>query len=323
MATVIFSNMGDTDTAVLRYIWMGMPKVKVVEITRDTVNSKQLVNEAIEQEHDTLIMCGHGTPSGLLNPGFKGGAYLIDQSNYRKIKCNRIIAVWCHAKDFAETYGVKGFWSSMFISNSGEASMNGIKSVSGKSITEQEILFCIRLNELIKNYIPMKTWIEKLKSQADYDNEVVKFNYDGLRYYKIAPTPKPKSYSYTSSILKSESQRWGTDLTGEDDDWYYSIDDYEGVDDIGGVVESTSFRPAVYDGVSRSKDVKVPYEPKGVGGIRKTSLRDAEELPTRSKRRLKKSGKRSKSYKKARLEQVYREIEEEDEYPVEVWGHMD
>ena len=321
MATVIFSNMGDTDTAVLRYIWMGMPKVKVVEITRDTVNSKQLVNEAIEQEHDTLIMCGHGTPSGLLNPGFKGGAYLIDQSNYRKIKCNRIIAVWCHAKDFAETYGVKGFWSSMFISNSGEASMNGIKSVSGKSITEQEILFCIRLNELIKNYIPMKTWIDKLKAQADYDNEVVKFNYDGLRYYKVVPTPKPKSYGYTSSILKSESQRWGTDLT--DEDWYYGCDDYEGVDDIGGVVEATSFRPAVYDGVSRSKDVKVPYEPKGVGGIRKTSLRDAEELPTRSKRRLKKSGKRSKSYKKARLEQIYREIEEEEEYPVEVWGHMD
>lgn len=317
MATVIFSNMGDTDTAVLRYIWMGMPKVKVVEITRDTVNSKQLVNEAIEQEHDTLVMCGHGTGSGLLNPSFKGGAYLIDQSNYRKIKCNRIIAVWCHAKDFAETYGVKGFWSSMFISNSGEASMNGIKSVSGKSITEQEILFCIRLNELIKNYIPMKTWIEKLKAQADYDNEVVQFNYEGLRYYKVAPTPKPKSYAYTSSILKSESQRWGVDLT--EDEWYYDDDVY----DVGGVVESTSFRPAVYDGVSRSKDVKVPYEPKGVGGIRKTSLRDADELPTRSKRRLKKSGKRSKSYKKARLEQVYREIEEEDEYPVEVWGHMD
>lgn len=296
MATVIFSNMGDTDTAVLRYIWMGMPKVKVVEITCDTVNSKQLVNAAIEQEHDTLIMCGHGTPSGLLNPGFKGGAYLIDQSNYRKIKCNRVIAVWCHAKDFAETYGVKGFWSSMFISNSGEASMNGIKSVSGKSITEQEILFCIRLNELIKNYIPMKTWIDKLKAQADYDNEVAQFNYEGLRYYKVAPTPKPKSYGYTSSILKSESQRWGTDLA--DDNRYYDDDVY----DVGGVVESTSFRPAVYAGVSRSKDVKAPYEPKGVGGIRKTSLRDAEELPARCKRRLKKSGKRSKSYKDDGLE---------------------
>ena len=47
MATVIFSNMGDEDTRVLKYIWAGMPKVKVVEITRDTVNSKALVNEAI------------------------------------------------------------------------------------------------------------------------------------------------------------------------------------------------------------------------------------------------------------------------------------
>ena len=48
---------------------------------------------------------------------------------------------------------------------------NGIHSVSGKSITEQEILFCIRLNELIKNYVPMKTWIDRLKEQADYTNE--------------------------------------------------------------------------------------------------------------------------------------------------------
>ena len=309
MATVIFSNMGDTDTAVLKYIWMGMPKVKVVEITQDTVNAKALVNEAIEKEHDTLIMCGHGTPSGLLNPGFKGGAYLIDQSNFSKIKCNRIIAVWCHAKDFAETYGIKGFWSSMFISNSGEASANGIHSVSGKSITEQEILFCIRLNELIKDYVPMKTWIDKLKEQADYSNEVVKFNYDGLRYYKVAPTPKPKyTYNY-GSILKSESDRWGYDLM---DDFDEGI---QYVEDAGPVVESKSYRPAVYDGVS--KGAIVPYEPKGVGGIRKTSLKDAKLIKTKSCRKL------SKKQKKLRLAQLEAEIEREDEYPPEIWGYED
>ena len=68
MATVIFSNMGDTDTAVLRYIWKGIPNVKVVEITKKTANAVELVTSAIEKEHDTLIMCGHGTPQGLLNP---------------------------------------------------------------------------------------------------------------------------------------------------------------------------------------------------------------------------------------------------------------
>ena len=170
MATVIFSNMGDTDTAVLRYIWMGMPNVKVVEITRSTRNPIRLVNEAIEQEHDTLIMCGHGTPAGLLNPAFNGSAYLVGAHNYMKIRCNRIIGIWCHAKDFAESYGVRGFWSSMFISNKGEASSNGIYSVSDKSITEQEILFCVRLNQLINDYIPMKTWVDSLRSDADYTN---------------------------------------------------------------------------------------------------------------------------------------------------------
>ena len=47
MATVIFSNSGDTDTAVLRYIWTGIPNVKVVEINKDTLNAQALVDQAI------------------------------------------------------------------------------------------------------------------------------------------------------------------------------------------------------------------------------------------------------------------------------------
>ena len=303
MATVIFSNMGDTDTAVLKYIWMGMPKVKVVEITKQTVNAKALVNEAIEQEHDTLIMCGHGTPQGLLNPSFKDGTYLIDRTNKDLIRCNRIIAVWCHAKDFAETYGVKGFWSSMFISNSGEASMNGIKTVSGQSITEQEILFCIRLNELIRNYEPMKTWVDTLREQADYTNPVVKFNYDGLRYYKVAPTPKPTyyggyygygNYSYLDDfddIMDAESERWGVDVRKVDD------------------------TPAKGTNL-------VPYEPRGYAGIRKTSLKEAEIV--------KEVKHKKHALKKAKQQVIndaviddYTGISLDEEYPPEVWGFQD
>lgn len=189
MATVIFSNMGDTDTEVLKYIWMGMTNVKVVEINRTTENAKEIVNEAIASEHDTLIMCGHGCPSGLFNPSFKNGPFLIDHSNKHLIKANRIIGIWCHAKDFAEREGMRGFWSSMFISNSGEARMNGIRSVGDKSITDQEILFCVRLNKLIHEYVPMKQWIDRLKTEADYSNPVVEFNYNGLRYYKHPAKP--------------------------------------------------------------------------------------------------------------------------------------
>lgn len=206
MATVIFSNMGDTDTAVLKYIWMGMPKVKVVEVNKDTINAKETVTKAIEEEHDTLIMCGHGTPHGLLNPSWKGGAYLVDSSNKHLITANRVIGIWCHAKDFAEQQGVRGFWSSMFISNSGEARMNNINSVSGKSITDQEVLFCVRLNELIREYTPMKQWVDILRQSADYSNPVVKFNYEGLRYYKHAP--KAVVHKTYGNILKYEASRW-------------------------------------------------------------------------------------------------------------------
>lgn len=296
MATVIFSNMGDTDTAVLRYIWMGMPNVKVVEITRSTRNPIRLVNEAIEQEHDTLIMCGHGTPAGLLNPGFNGSAYLVGAHNYMKIRCNRIIGIWCHAKDFAETYGVRGFWSSMFISNKGEASSNGIYSVSDKSITEQEILFCVRLNQLINNYIPMKTWVDSLRSDADYTNPVVKFNYDGLRYYKTAPAPARRNFS---SILSSESNRWGVDLCGLYDDIYGDLDE-----------EPDTSTDAVV----------VPYEPKGCGGIKKTSFQDAEVIETKPEKPTKKK----KPYKiNTAVKDDVTGISLDEEWPSEVWGHMD
>jgi hypothetical protein len=105
----------------------------------------------------------------------------------------------------------------VFISNRGEAMMNGINTVSSKSITEQEILFCVRLNELITNFVPMKNWIPSLRNDADYTNPVVKFNYDGLRYYKTAP--KVKDYtqeSWYKNFMASEKQRWTVDIDDVD-----------------------------------------------------------------------------------------------------------
>lgn len=232
--TVIFSNMGDTDTAVLKYIWQNLPNCKVVEVNKSTVGAKDLVNEAIEKEHDTLIFAGHGTPYGLLNPSWKGGTFLIDRSNYKKINCSRVIGIWCHAREFAESVGLRGFFSSMFISNSGEARMNGYYKTTDKTITEQEILFGIRLNELIANYVPMKKWVATLNEQADKSIDIVKFNYDGLRYYKKPVIVEQKYPSYYSSLAKyddvdhfttARSVYGGIRQTSwyDDDDWYPEV----------------------------------------------------------------------------------------------------
>ena len=182
MATVIFSNAGDTDTAVLKFIWRGLPNVKLVEINKQTVNAKELVEQAIEAEHDTLICCGHGSQMGLFNPAGTGYSFLVNRQNYKKIKVNRFIGVWCHASEFGEAVHLKGFYSSMFISNKNEAEMNHCYQASAKCITEQEILFALRLNELIKKYVPMKKWVGMLNEAADKTIDIVKFNYDGLKY---------------------------------------------------------------------------------------------------------------------------------------------
>lgn len=182
MATVIFSNAGDTDTAVLRFIWKGIPNVKLVEITKDTVNAKEKVEQAIEAEHDTLICCGHGSQMGLFDPSGTGYTFLVNRQNYKKIKVNRFIGIWCHASEYGESVHLKGFYSSMFISNKKEAEMNSCYQASAKAITDQEVLFCLRLNELISNYTPMKKWVSMLNEAGDKTIDVVKFNYDGLKY---------------------------------------------------------------------------------------------------------------------------------------------
>ena len=196
--TVIFSNMGDTDTKVLTSLWMGLPDTKVVMITRYTMNALQLVNEAIAEETDTLIMCGHGCGEGLFNPRMNDlrSFLLIGAHNKHLIKAKNVIGIWCHAKDFAERYGVKGFWSSMFISNINEAYINGIYSVSKEVITLEEIVFCLRVNYLIQNKIPMNQWIKILINSADFNNSVVRFNYSGLKFYETAPTPQVTNHYY-------------------------------------------------------------------------------------------------------------------------------
>jgi hypothetical protein len=60
--------------------------------------------------------------------------------------------------------------------------MNHCYQASAKCITEQEILFALRLNELIKTYVPMKKWVGMLNEAADKAIDIVKFNYDGLKY---------------------------------------------------------------------------------------------------------------------------------------------
>lgn len=181
-ATVIFSNMGDTDTLVLRNIWEGLPNVNVVEVNACNGPARKKVDTALLAEKDTLILCGHGFPSGLMSPQPRGDALLVSERNARFIKAERVIGIWCYASSFARSVDLHGFFSSMFISNKNEAAMNNCYKSDSAIITREEVLFAQRLNKLIASDIPMSEWKQKLVEQADMNIDVTRFNYRGLTY---------------------------------------------------------------------------------------------------------------------------------------------
>lgn len=132
-----------------------------------------------------LILIGHGTENGLFNKDWNG--YVVDSNivdMLRKIPC--IIGVWCYAGNFADRYGLTGFFTSMFISTEEEAACYGFPNVTPEDIKQENILFSKRINKLIKNlcFIDNKPslgdWMLELNRKANISKGFVRFNYEAM-----------------------------------------------------------------------------------------------------------------------------------------------
>ena len=195
MATIVFSNTGDVDTRVLAALWDGIPDARVLDVRPGTPDARSRVDSAIAAEEDTLILCGHGSPQGLFDPSVmargadlaaiaRNPPFLVDATNAPSVRTRRVVGVWCYAAAFAESAGLRGFFTGMFVSNPQEASFVGCPGRdSAATITEQEILFCRRVNELLRTGVPMADWIPRLNAKADRSIGVVRYNYDRLRTF--------------------------------------------------------------------------------------------------------------------------------------------
>jgi hypothetical protein len=131
-------------------------------------------------EGATVIMMGHGCPSGLFGVDWEG--YAVDASMVDLLKDKKCIGIWCYASDFARRHDLKGFFTSMFISNSCEAYGHGYKGEDAE-IFENTRRFCKDVNRLIIEDKPFEEWIEELYLNADTTIGSVKFNYDRLCYF--------------------------------------------------------------------------------------------------------------------------------------------
>lgn len=135
--------------------------------------------------HDRIIMCGHGTPAGLLAVGqFElNYGHIINERCVEHLKGKECMFIWCNADQFVKKHNLKGFYSGMFVSEVGEAYFCNLKNVNQSKVSSSNYSF----SEIVSRHIDndMKELYENVKT--DYGvliegNPVVKYNHDRLYY---------------------------------------------------------------------------------------------------------------------------------------------
>ncbi len=150
--------------------------------------SQDQIQEAI-QTHDQVMMMGHGSPNGLFTVGqfpiedrFSG--YVIGSGLVETLaqKDNNIF-IWCNADQFVTRHGLKGFYTGMFISETGEATYCGLPGTPQYIVDESNHGFVNILREKLQNTRDTSLLFEQTSGVysiiADI-NPVAKYNYNRL-----------------------------------------------------------------------------------------------------------------------------------------------
>ncbi len=111
-----------TDFLIPIYMNMGgFPDFEKPTVIRGGMTKTEVHQEI--QQHDRIIMMGHGSPSGLFSISQFPGAFgfIIDQLTVPLLQEKENIFIWCNADQFVNAHKLKGLYSGMFISEVVEA----------------------------------------------------------------------------------------------------------------------------------------------------------------------------------------------------------
>ena len=124
MSRVLVVHPDDRSTDFLKLIYDGkgydVINFKDVFLEEDALRSnpeecKEFVRDMIES-HDKIIMLGHGTHGGLLNP--KLGGYIVDSSFVNLLREKEVVSIWCYSDMFFRGHNIfnNQFHTGMIIS---------------------------------------------------------------------------------------------------------------------------------------------------------------------------------------------------------------
>lgn len=133
MSNVLVIHPDDRSTDMLKAVYAG----KGYDVINDSRIKAEDLRKAIE-EHDTIIMLGHGTHDGLVSIDRAAGRfdYIIHDGHAELLKTKKTYSMWCHSDAYFRRHGMHGFHSGMIISEEMEALMYGIRGYSDADICE-------------------------------------------------------------------------------------------------------------------------------------------------------------------------------------------
>jgi len=176
----------DQTTTFLNPIYAGIANQTHIQGNR----SKEEVLDLI-QTHDRVLMMGHGTSLGLLSMGkfevksFGWPSYIIDEQAVELLQTkNDSLFIWCHADQYVNEFGLKGFFTGMFVSEVGEAIAYGLPGVSQMEVDESNACFA----EVVSHYLhlPIPALWQQVRigygQLAQVGNPVAQYNLERLYY---------------------------------------------------------------------------------------------------------------------------------------------
>lgn len=136
------------------------------------------------ESHDRVIMLGHGAPYGLMNARQfpDAGLFIVDETMVCGLrKGSNSIFIWCNANLFVKKHGLSGLCSGMFISEIGEAFMEGFYDIEQGVIDESNDMFSSILSKYIDE--PMDILYQSLLKEYEVvaeTNPIARFNLERL-----------------------------------------------------------------------------------------------------------------------------------------------
>lgn len=175
----------DSSTTFLSDIYSGLP-----DVTMFTGGLSRLDLQKHISNHSRVILCGHGSPSGLFGVGQfpSSNGLIIDKTMMSSLRNKpNTLYIWCNADVFVRRHGLSGFYTGMFLSQMSECLWFRVKC-SEEDINESNLGFA----KIVAQHIEEPPIVFYRNVLVEYEelsqsNPVARYNCDRLFLNRFEP----------------------------------------------------------------------------------------------------------------------------------------